>query len=168
MVPNSRTTSRIGLFHTGTKSFKTLCRLHWRPLLVLLVAGFFLHAPIGEAVAQICVQPPSGLVSWWPGDGHAGDVISDNHGLLLPLVGGATFVPGMVGQAFSFDGVNDFVSIADPGPGSALDLVNTDFTIDFWLKTTDPEALYLKKYPGTGGAGWAIGQTIVNLGNQLC
>ncbi len=28
----------------------------------------------GQAVAQTCVQPPVGLVSWWPGDGDATDI----------------------------------------------------------------------------------------------
>jgi hypothetical protein len=61
----------------------------------------------------------------------------------------------MVERAFSLDGVNDYVSIPDD---SSLDLVGTDFTIDFWLKTTDPDALYLKKYPGLTGPGWGIAQ----------
>jgi hypothetical protein len=44
---------------------------------------------------------------------------------------GATFAPGMVGQAFSFDGVDDYVSI----PQSAnLPVRGTNsFTIDAWV-----------------------------------
>jgi len=26
------------------------------------------------SMAQACVQPPSGLVAWWPGDGNAKDI----------------------------------------------------------------------------------------------
>jgi hypothetical protein len=76
---------------------------------------------------QTCVQPPSGLVSWWPGDGNADDVQNVNDGTLQ---GDATFAPGMVGQAFSLDGVGDFVESPENG---SLDL-NGPFTIDLWVK----------------------------------
>ena len=59
-------------------------------LLLTLVA-------ISHAEAQTCVQPPSDLVSWWPGDGNADDLQNVNDGMLQ---GEATFDTGMVGQAF--------------------------------------------------------------------
>ena len=40
-----------------------------------------------------------GIVSWWPGEGNADDIVGGNHGALK---NGATFAPGIVGQAFSF------------------------------------------------------------------
>ena len=55
----------------------------------------------GHVAAQTCVDPPEGLISWWPAEGNADDILGDNDGT---LVNGATFAPGMVGQAFSFDG----------------------------------------------------------------
>ncbi len=109
-----------------------------------------------------CVPPPSDMVSWWPGDGDADDIADGNNGT---LENGAKFADGMVDQAFEFDGVDDYVEMPD---SPSLDLVGTDFTIDFWLKTTDLEALYVKKYYMHGGPGWAIGQTTGNLHNQLC
>ena len=51
------------------------------------------------ALGQTCVSPPSGLVGWWPGDGNFNDLINGDNGT---PVGGVTFTPGMVGQAFSF------------------------------------------------------------------
>jgi hypothetical protein len=59
-----------------------------------------------------CVFPPSGLISWWPGDGNADDIIGGNNGTLM---NGATFAPGIVAQAFSFDGVDDIVSVGTTG-----------------------------------------------------
>ena len=44
------------------------------------------------------IAPPAGMVSWWPGDGNASDIIDGNHGMLS---GDAGYAPGMVGQAFS-------------------------------------------------------------------
>ena len=55
-----------------------------------------------------CVSPPSNLVSWWPGDGNAGDIVSGNNGALK---NGVTFGTGIIGQAFSLNGVNQFVLV---------------------------------------------------------
>ncbi len=78
-----------------------------------------------------CVTPPDGLVSWWPGDENADDIVGSNIGT---LVGSATFAAGRVDQAFSFDGVDDYVDIGTLGSiGSNL---NTGVTVDFWIKTT--------------------------------
>src|SRR5262249_48172926 len=40
-----------------------------------------------------------GLVSWWRGEGNANDAQGGNNGA---LVGGVSYAPGKVGQAFSF------------------------------------------------------------------
>src|SRR2546425_9912450 len=73
-----------------------------------------------------CVPAPDGLVGWWKGDGGTTDAIGSNKGA---LVGNASFAPGVVGQAFSFDGYNDSVMI---GKAPALQLQN--FTIEAWIK----------------------------------
>ena len=67
--------------------------------------------------AQTCVQPPAGLVSWWPGEGDATDIVGFNDGILQ---GGTTFAAGMVGEAFSLDGIDDYIqgapsSVTEPG-----------------------------------------------------
>lgn len=81
-----------------------------------------------------CMHPPAGLVSWWPGEGNADDVVGGNHGTLLN--GALANAQGKVGQAFSFDGVDDFVEIPDAAnltPRDALTLeawVNPDVLAD--------------------------------------
>jgi len=74
--------------------------------------------------------PPDGLVSWWPGNGDALDIIGGNHGTLM---NGAAFAPGKVGQAFSFDGENDYVEIPYDA-GSSFNL--SSFTLQAWVKFT--------------------------------
>ena len=59
------------------------------------------------AVPAVCVAPPENLVAWWPGDNNADDIQGANHGVLK---NGAAFASGMVGQAFSFDGLDDNVA----------------------------------------------------------
>ena len=44
-----------------------------------------------------CIAPPTGLVSWWPGDGNTNDIQGSNIGTLM---GSATYAAGLVGQAF--------------------------------------------------------------------
>ena len=55
------------------------------------------------------IGPTAGLVSWWPGDGNANDIVGGSNGTLQS---GATFLPGIVGEAFSFDGVDDYVQVS--------------------------------------------------------
>jgi hypothetical protein len=56
------------------------------------------------------VNPTSGLISWWRAEGNALDSIGTNNGT---LVNGAIFGPGMAGQGFAFNGVNQSVDIPD-------------------------------------------------------
>jgi len=81
-------------------------------------------------VAGACPAVSDGLVAWWPGDGHANDIINGNHGTLQ---NDATFAPGIVGQAFSFDGNGDFVMV----PRAPNLDVGSQLTIDLWMKA-DP------------------------------
>jgi YVTN family beta-propeller protein len=101
---------------------------------LVLLAVFAL---VGRAVAQVCVPPPSGLVSWWPGDGNANDIVGTNNGTLQ---GGVTFAPGKVAQAFTFDGVSGDAQVqSDPSLN-----IGTQWFVDFWI---NPGA-----YPPAGGA----------------
>src|ERR1051326_3349904 len=82
--------------------------------------------PVQSATAQICTQAPPGLVSWWPGEGSAFDIIGGNTG----AVGvGVTFAPGMVGQAFSFNGASSVAVANSP----SLLLGSGEITIDAWI-----------------------------------
>jgi hypothetical protein len=63
------------------------------------LAFVFVLTVISSAAAEICenslcMEPPTGQISWWPGDGNANDIAESNNGTLM---GGATFAPGKVG-----------------------------------------------------------------------
>ena len=74
-----------------------------------------------------CLARPAGMVAWWPGDGFAMDVAGTNQGTLQ---NGATFAPGRVGQAFSFDGTSGYVTTSD-------EISNPqNFTLELWFRTT--------------------------------
>src|SRR5262249_55222459 len=74
------------------------------------------------------------------------DIWNGNHGTLQ---NGTTFAPGMVGQAFSFDGVDDFIFVPR---NSSIPIGNSARTVDMWVYTTNDS--------------WAVDQnTIFEYGN---
>jgi CSLREA domain-containing protein len=87
---------------------------------------------IGAYEVLVCTPAPSGMVSWWDGEGDANDIIGTNHGT---LVNGAAFAAGKVGQAFSFDGVNDYVGI--PHSASLNFGPTQPMSINLWVKRTN-------------------------------
>jgi len=115
-----------------------------RSLLVVLLGacGAFLSLKaVGQAQNTVapstlcetgCLLPPTGLVGWWPGDGNTNDIQLGSNGTLM---NGATFAPGLVGQAFSFDGVNAFVDVPDT---PALHAITTAVTVDAWINPQVP------------------------------
>jgi hypothetical protein len=81
---------------------------------------------------------PNGLVGLWKAEGNANDATGNNHGVLL---NGATFAAGQVGQAFSFDGIDDYVG--NIGTAATFSFIqNTGiFTIEAWIKLNDPNII---------------------------
>ena len=104
-------------------------------MILCIVGGLFaLMSAVNASWAVDCLDPPSGMVSWWPGDGNANDIEDGNDGT---LENGATFADGKVDRAFSFDGLDDYVEVIDPGSGSNLDL-GKNFTLDAWIFNEGP------------------------------
>jgi hypothetical protein len=74
----------------------------------------------------ICVQPPDGLVGWWPGEGNAFDSLCANNGTFQ---GTPAFAAGTVGQAFDLDGASRYVDVANSAslnPTAAI-------TVEAWI-----------------------------------
>ncbi len=91
---------------------------------------------IGSAFAQICVEPPSNMVSWWSLDETsgtvAGDIAGTNHGV---HVNGPVNTGGKVAGALRFDGIDDFVGVPD---SDLWAFGSGDFTIEFWVNFSSP------------------------------
>ena len=100
-------------------------------IFLILSVGLSGASKAESGVAEAaCVELPEGAISWWPGDTDAKDIQDNNHG---KLKGGTTFKSGMVGPAFSLDGVNDFVEVAN---SPSVNIGTGDFSIDAWIQTT--------------------------------
>jgi hypothetical protein len=94
------------------------------PFFLLLGLAAFARA----GLAADCVPPPAGLVAWWRAEGNTLDSVGTSHGTLM---NGASFAPGLAGQAFSFDGADDYLNVPD-SPNWAFR--TNDFTIECWAK----------------------------------
>ncbi len=113
---------------------------------------------VADSIEGICVPPPSGMISWWGGDNNALDIAGSNHGTLM---NGATYTQGKVRQAFSFDGIDDYVVVPD---SPSLD-ITTQFTLDAWVYSKGnpggwPDKAIISKVGGSGGNnGYQMGLT---------
>ena len=72
----------------------------------------------------VAVQAPTGMVAWWPGDGNTENLVSGGPDGILR--NGATYAQGKVSQAFTLDGGNDHVEVANFGSF-------TVFSVDTWV-----------------------------------
>ena len=110
-------------------------------------------ATLTVLIGSNCVPPPAGLVAWWAGDGNANDIQGTNNGILM---NGVTFVPGCVGQAFSFNGINQFVDMGNP---ASLQITGP-LTLEAWFKTSSPmgnyKALASKWWSATSDAAYSL------------
>lgn len=125
---------------------------------ILLIITFCCMFAADVAYAQSsCVAPPSGLVSWYRAEDNGNDVQGNNNGTLL---NGVTFASGKVGQVFSFDGINDQVIIPSRP-------VQNDFTIEFWLKTTQVAFQETQWYNGAGLVDAEVSAPVNDFGTAL-
>jgi CSLREA domain-containing protein len=91
------------------------------------------NASVGDRdVIGFSVPRPdtTGLVSWYRAEGNADDAIDGNNGTLQ---NGATFAPGRYGQAFSFDGSDEFVQVSDAPNLDGM----AQLTVEGWVKFND-------------------------------
>src|SRR5436190_929947 len=105
---------------------RSSCFELWREGLSRLCFSLALTASVCSVVAD-CSSAPTGLVSWWSGDGDAKDIAGGSNGSLQG--GGTTSSAGLVGQAFGFDGTNGFVEVPD-----AASLRPTNLTVEAWVR----------------------------------
>ncbi|MEQ1642256.1 MAG: LamG-like jellyroll fold domain-containing protein, partial [Pyrinomonadaceae bacterium] len=103
--------------------------------------GLAFAAPVGMPTPTPACTPPVGNVLWYRAEANALDSsASTNHGI---EEGGVAYAAGKVGQAFSFDGVDDRVVVP-------VRPVQDDFTIAFWVNTSQMSGSETNWYDGRG------------------
>jgi hypothetical protein len=115
----------------------------------VIIAFFFVTVSILTYAQVPNYVPTNGLVGWWPFNGNANDLSGNgNNG----TVNGATLTTDRFGNsaaAYSFDGVNDFISIPD---NNSLDFTTT-YTISVWVQIPDYST---PQFPNGSGATDAV------------
>jgi parallel beta-helix repeat protein len=93
---------------------------------------------------EALVVPVASTVSLWKAEGNANDSIGTAHGTMQ---NGATFAAGKVGQAFSFDGVDDYVEIPKV---AKWDFGTSSFSVSAWFKSNTPGFRNIVRYHDGG------------------
>lgn len=78
-------------------------------------------------VSATCTAQPSGMTNWWMADSNAKDFIGGQNGT---FTNGVSLAAGKVGNAFSFNGVNQYVAISNS------DVLPGNFSMDAWIYPT--------------------------------
>jgi hypothetical protein len=102
-------------------------------------------------------------VAWWKADGNANDSVGGNNGI---FPNGSAFAPGVVGQAFSFDGVSENVQVSD---APSLDPTNA-MTLEGWFYVSAFPSLDIvsmaTKESQSGTVEYQL--TLQNAGGRFC
>jgi len=100
--------------------------LYDRALFAGEIDAIYLAGAAGKCKSPpACVLCPDSGVSWWAAEGDASDAFRTNAGTLQNSPG---FDAGLVGQAFSFDGVSQAVTVP-----YAASLTNSAFSVEAWV-----------------------------------
>jgi hypothetical protein len=83
--------------------------------------------PVLSAEVNHCNVAPPGVLAWWPGDGNARNLIS---GRLAVLQGGTRYAPAYVDFGFSFNGLDDRISLGEAS-------ISVPWTATVWVNRQD-------------------------------
>ena len=107
---------------------------HHKHYLVAAAHGSFLGVALGavigtmmyfaplltpNAFADTCISEPANLTNWWTGNNDTLDYRGSVDGVLQ---NGAGYAAGKVGQAFNFDGTDDYVNLGNRTMANTLSI----------------------------------------------
>jgi len=100
---------------------------------------------------KVQATAPANIVAWYPGDSSTNDLVAANNGTLQ---GGATYALGKVGQAFSLNGTNAYVSAPSTAANDPTGAAN-GASMEAWV--------YLNQLPSAAGHPfYIVSKTSVN------
>lgn len=124
-----RKDARLTTLSTRRRQTRTRVPLLSGALTVAVTASLALAplGPVPAAQAVSCLVAPPGIEAYWPGNGTADELVHGRDGV---AENGAGYAAGFVGQAFTFDGVDDTVTVPDD---PAWTLGDADFSQVMWV-----------------------------------
>ena len=142
----------IGAFSTGVGHFDGIIDEGgiWKRAITASEVTELYNAGAGKQYSS----PPlwNGLVGYYTGDNTANDAKETYNGT---LVNGVTYAPGKIGQGFSFDGINDYISTSTT---SVIDC-RLPHTFACWVKPAAVSSTKFFMSFGAGSNGSSIGFT---------
>ena len=120
--------------------------------------------------SDTCVPPPDSMVAWWPLDETSGPTAFDFAGIHQDNgthINIPTPTPGKVSGALCFNGINEYVEVADH---SEINFGTGDFSIDGWIRTTDASGVDVildKRVASPNIQGYHLGVFNGNLSLQI-
>jgi hypothetical protein len=107
-----------------------------------------------SATPNVAPAPSTGLVAAFSFDASSGTSVTDasGNGHTGTLVNGPVWTAGRYGNAVSFDGVNDYVNVANPG---TMNFGTSDFSFTAWAKrgaTGAKHTIFSKTASGSWGS----------------
>ena len=117
--------SFVSVFNGASYTTYTYGNVGWSPTPPTWPAGTSVFVGRTNCPAP-CAPLPACAVAYWKAENNAQDSFSNLHGTAF---NGAAYAPGASGQAWSFDGVNDYVHMPYP---AALSVVN-GLTLAAWV-----------------------------------
>jgi hypothetical protein len=116
------------------------------------VGAFGPEGAYNDAVAHFTIEIsslPAGVVSWWRAENNFNDSVDGNTGLAVNTV---NFVPGRVGQAFSFNG-----SAMRVPSSTSLNFGTGNFSGAMWVKTSVGGGFMVEKdISGVNNPDWFV------------
>ena len=101
-------------------------------------------ATLALSPAPTCVQPPAGLISWWPADHSGIDAVGTNNVTVFSQL--PSFALGKVGFAFSNSAAYPGIIEAANSPSLNFSS-NADFSIEAWIKAAQVPLSSVTPFP---------------------
>lgn len=130
----------IKAFYRGERSMNRIVWTKKRTIITLaictiLAVSSVMFLQMNQTTEAALIDSHPGLVGWWRFDEGTGSVAGDSSGNGNDgTIYGASWVTGKYGQALSFDGTSNYVSIPY---NSVLNFGTGSFSVSAWIKTTD-------------------------------
>ena len=155
LIPTNNLPLRIGSDSTGTaNNFQGLIdevEIFNTALTAEQIGAISNTGTTGKCRPTATVAPQD-LRGWWAGDGTHQDLGGLNE---TSLQGNMTFTIGKVGQAFAFDGIDDYVNALDDASNS----ITGTITVEAWINPAQhrQQAILTKYEVGTNQQSYYLG-----------
>ncbi len=104
----------------------------------------------GDLKCRVVDDTKAGLVAYYPFNGNANDASGNNNN---GVNNGATFISGKTGQGANFNGINNYIEVAD---SSSLKSLSNGLTIGLWIKSSSTFGIPISRWSNSPIGGYGL------------